>query len=150
MSVPDESKIPLLYFAVRSLEHCSIEICGGKIIPSLEAHSGSFVRALCQPSIWSRANGMSISGYLAACNAKERTSSSRCFFINSSIVLNLQLHITHYKLYFVSVFIQKAKHIVESFHTHQHQNGRYNSKQIHTSTTSQTNGSCHPHACGSS
>ena len=40
-----------LYLAVCSLEHCSIEICGGYTIPSIAAHEGIFVRAFCRPAI---------------------------------------------------------------------------------------------------
>ena len=51
-----------LYLAVCSLEHCSMEILGGYMMPSTVAHVGNFSRACCQPSICVTASRISTVG----------------------------------------------------------------------------------------
>src|SRR3712207_8579132 len=78
--------------AVCSLEHCSIDNCGGYITPSVAAHDGNLWRAVCHPFICSRAKGMSTSAYLSCMNANFRTSSLRYFCINSCVVIRSEEH----------------------------------------------------------
>ena len=56
------------------------------MIPSHEAHCGSFLLAICHPAIWSRANDRSSPSTRLAFNASSRTSSSRCIATNSRVL----------------------------------------------------------------
>lgn len=74
-------------------------------MPSIAAHEGNLVRAVCHPAIWSRAYGRSISEQRALCKARERTLSLRCLLMNSSVVMSANLMIFRDMGKYLSVFL---------------------------------------------
>ena len=73
-----------LYVAVGSEEHCSIDSLGGNTTPRVAAQRGSFWRAVCHPSICSRARGRSTPAG-AGLRASALVSASVCWWMKAQV-----------------------------------------------------------------